>query len=278
MTELETNLAGRQGSLARRGGPTAGQVSLTGLSDGSLAWLKSYSARRSDPEHEAAALDLVGRLLGRRVVPQVLGRQPERLLLSDVSGGRPSLYTRTRAGQASPQEAFRLGHALCQLHRGHHSAPLRSLLPGAAAQQERWTQRVLGAVPEAGALLRASERVPQVLVHGNPAPSDFYVGPEELRFVDLEDAGLGDPARDLGLLLARWGLAGAELSLFNPFLRAYSPLSSELSCRAARYVGLGLCLDAPEERGELRDLGARLLQAAGTPLDVAMRTACYLRG
>lgn len=246
---------------------------------GARAWLKRYAPYPQDAAHEAAALALVARLLSRRVVPQVLELDAAggRLLLSDVSGGRASLAHRTRARAADPVDAFALGHALHQLHQDTQRVPLRALLPGAAGRRRRWAQQVVGRVPESVELLHSAEQVAPVLVHGNPRPEDFFCQGGDVQLVDLEDAGPGDPAQDLGLLLGRWCLAGADLTLLLATLRAYGTLDRGLSCRACRYVGLGLCLDTLPGRRDLGELGLRLLGSRTTTVEVGLRACCALR-
>lgn len=250
------------------------------LADGGVAWLKDHEGGRAEAGHEHAALSAVGRLLGRRVVPSVLHHDTARgrLLLSDVSRGQRSVLERTVARQVSPTDAFRLGHALGQLHRAGEEAPLRSLLPDGAAQASRWRSRIEAAVPEAAGLLRESERFNAALIHGDPSPDDFYVAEHDLRFVDLEQAGAGDPARDLGLLLARWLQSGADMDLIAPFLRAYPDNDAALLNRAARYAGLAVVLSErqkPAADADRLDLGRRLIETTTTPITSALRAFSY---
>jgi aminoglycoside phosphotransferase (APT) family kinase protein len=214
-----------------------------------IAYVKAYA--RPEAERHARVLDTAREhplTRGRVRVPAVLGRsEPYRMLWLEAIEGRQLGELR---GTELTQGLEWFGAALATLH----GLPAAGLAPFARLELPRLrvAAEVIGrARPElAGMAARLAEhlaatRPPEgeaVHLHGDVHPRNVLVDQGRLALIDLDQAGAGQPAADLGSVLARIG-QDLELGLLDPagaaetggrFLRAYAavrPLPGRASLR-----------------------------------------------
>ena len=214
-----------------------------------IAYVKAYA--QPEAERHARVLDTVRQhplTRGRVRVPAVLGRSDaHRMLWLEAIEGR-QLGELRGAELAQGLESF--GAALATVH----GLPATGLAPFARLEVPRLrvAAEVIGrARPElAGMAARLAEhlaatRPPDgepVLLHGDVHPRNVLVDQGRLALIDLDQAGAGQPAADLGSVLARIG-QDLELGLLDPaaaygaggrFLHAYAavrPLPGRASLR-----------------------------------------------
>jgi aminoglycoside phosphotransferase (APT) family kinase protein len=164
---------------------------------------------------EAAVLPLLGR--AGVSVPRVFAASGEVLALEWVAGR--TLFARRAVAAPCPDAA--LGLALARVHAADPSPlPLREAL-GDFGARIVWTSPEIYAALSPGALrlfshvqrdLLATQRLAwlfeqerqsvQRLVHGDLRHANVLVSRGRPMLLDWEFAGLGDPARDLGMLIA----------------------------------------------------------------------------
>lgn len=137
------------------------------------------------------------------------------------------------SAEHTPEVFHRIGAKLAALHRSHADLPilkpvrppaalkdLAVLLPDLAPQIRRlWN------------LLDQSLRDgPSVPCHGDFSADQVMVA-DDIAFVDWDEAGMGDPARDLGSFLARLDHDGAPGH--HAFLQGYGPLPAGVAAHHA---------------------------------------------
>lgn len=169
-------------------------------------------------ELEAEALAALHAALGGEVrVPRVLRHAPGALALEWLDGR--TLYEHRRRRGLAPVDRD-VGAALARIHHGARNA-LERLAIGDFGERLVWTSPELYASlgPAGLQLFHRVQRAPRVVerlvwlletetretaafVHGDLRQPNVLVTRRGVAFVDWEQSGLGDPARDLGMLLA----------------------------------------------------------------------------
>ena len=174
------------------------------------------AAVRDDPgvAHERVVLGL---LQGLSPVPRVVHSTKGMLALQWIEGR--TLWNVRRARRQDPSAA--IGEALARVQLGGRAAVAAFTVRGDLCERMLWTSPALYASlgPASLALFRQVQANPQViasltallegetaeralLVHGDLRQPNIMVHGKKITFVDWELCGLGDPARDLGSLLA----------------------------------------------------------------------------
>lgn len=168
---------------------------------------------------EAQALLALHDVVGESVVlPRVARRGPGALALDWLAG--PTLYTHRRRAGARPVDAA-IGAALARVHHGAKGVLPGRLVVGDLGQRLVWTspelyaslgpaglalvqrvQRDAAAAARLVWLLETETRATSVFVHGDLRQPNVLLTRRGVAFLDWEQSGLGDPARDLGMLLA----------------------------------------------------------------------------
>jgi hypothetical protein len=201
------------------------------------AYLKLYAPGSVDVGMLAARYEHVGASIA---APIPIARRDHVLVLTPMPG---------RHSPADPATAARLGTAIARLHE---VTP-----PGGTPPFERLGRRRLDGAVDAIAAARPDvadalhelrrrlgawrPRDPAVLLHGDCHPKNLLVG-TEVALIDLDQAGLGPAAADIGSYLARLRLAtvvgrqtpAAEAAMATVFLAGYDavrPQPSEGSLR-----------------------------------------------
>jgi aminoglycoside phosphotransferase (APT) family kinase protein len=155
----------------------------------------------------AAALAGHPRLRAPRAIAH--SRDHDLLLLEAMPGERwDHLGPEDRATAVA-----RLGHAIAVLHgvdpRGLGTRPFGRLRPDRVARScDLVAQALPGFAPRVTAIAAALAARPErrdrpVLLHGDCHPKNALATPEGLALIDLDQAGVGQPAADVGSLLAR---------------------------------------------------------------------------
>lgn len=182
--------------------------------------LAKIAATRDDPwsAREVGILSTLGGGGPGFVTPVVLARAPGRLALSWMAGQTTYVRRRHDRSLGATDDAL-IGCALAHLHarREVTSTPVTGELierllwttPADYAAMSPATVSLWSLVQHRAtaertlAKLLAVERAsPAVLCHGDLRQSNVFVARRRVGFVDLELAGLGDPARDLGMWIA----------------------------------------------------------------------------
>jgi len=125
------------------------------------------------------------------------------------------------------------------------AAALLALLP----QEDRRITRLADRLCRLSALLLSGERK---TVHGDFHAGQVLTGPGGTALLDLDRAGRGDPALDLGGFLAHWHLAGGAEGAAERVLEAYARRSGRTlgdgAVAAATAIGLFLRASEPLRR------------------------------
>jgi Phosphotransferase enzyme family len=195
--------------------------------------------------------------------------RPEDALVTPAVRGRPAA-----AGEAHLEAA---GALLRVIHRGVAPPEPAATLAGEIEAVERAAEHVDALVPAVGAALRrtlaaareAGERTgPQssVLAHGDFKLDHLLWDGGAVTVIDLDRARPGEPALDLGKMLAdlRWRRVGADPAGDGPrdrLLRGYGPAGADGHVRARLYEAVFL-LKAAARRAPLLDPGWEQLVAA----------------
>lgn len=135
------------------------------------------------------------------------------------------------------------GAAIAQVHSSPAEPPVDAGWPveelatdsdGAAAAIGRiapWLHdRAAALVEQLSPRLSSAGRTPSVLVHGDLSPDQVVVADptsDEIRLIDLDRTGYGDPMRDLG----SWAAAcrrDQQLELLDPFISSYTATAGDL--------------------------------------------------
>jgi Ser/Thr protein kinase RdoA (MazF antagonist) len=114
--------------------------------------------------------------------------------------------------------------------------------------------------------------------HGDPEPDNLVVDGETATFVDLDDAGRGDPVEDLAFALRGWTPPGGSPDLGAPvvaaFLHGYGGIDHDRLAEAARTVQRRTLASYQEHLTSPADpdwpewaqrLHATIVRRAGTP-------------
>ncbi len=185
-----------------------------------VAYVKAYAPGTVEIDRLAARYDLVSRWFARRpglASPEVLGTAPGVLALQALDG-RPWAADGAGAGT----HLHRLGQAIAHLHELPVAATaglcstfgrLRADRVGTSAELVARARPdvagAIGAVARRLAVRPAASEI--VLLHGDCHPGNMLLGsgpdPLPVGLIDLDQAGLGQPACDVGSLLATIQLA-----------------------------------------------------------------------
>jgi hypothetical protein len=195
-----------------------------------------------------------------RAAQPLLHRSADALVTPAVPG---------RAAGAENADLGAVGSLLHVIHRGVPPTGPAATLAGEIDAVERAAQHVDALLPEAGSALRrtlaavreAGDRTgPQTatLVHGDFKLDHLLCGGGTITVIDLDRARLGEPALDLGKMLAdlRWrrvgaGAAGGRHSR-DRFLGGYGPIGTHGQARVGLYEAVFL-LKAAARRAPLLD-------------------------
>lgn len=129
------------------------------------------------------------------------------------------------------------------------------------------------------AFMAESLKIQKVLLHGDIAPKNILVWPRGHLFIDFEESGYGDPALDVGYLLAHLYIhsvldhgrhwSGIIERLLTAYTRAFKSSDNRLLARINKYVGIFLISrldsEAPANyipgqcRDEVRSMAERLI-------------------
>lgn len=190
---------------------------------------------------ERAALELLGSILPRGVVPAVLWSDEENYLFAMSCAPDDSVVWKERllAGEADPAIAERAGRVLGTMHADtiNHPRLAGRLSDTVIFDQLRidpFYRTIVKVHPDLGLpiddLIKAMPAAPEhTFVHGDFSPKNILVHHDGLTLVDFETAHAGDPAFDLGfflshLLLKAFRAAPSEtpyLALLDAFWHAY---------------------------------------------------------
>jgi aminoglycoside phosphotransferase (APT) family kinase protein len=219
----------------------------------SSAYLKLYAPRSVDVE-----------LLGRRyehvaahlAAPTPIARRHDVLVLTAVAG-RPS--------PADPATAARLGAAIARLHE---VAPPVGTPPFARLGRRRLDGAVAAVVtarPDVAAALHELRRRldvrhtagSAVLLHGDCHPKNLLVDGAAVALIDLDQAGIGPAAADIGSYLARLRLATVvgrqtreeEVAMATAFLAGYDAVRPQPGEDALRWHTAAALLAEQSLRG-----------------------------
>lgn len=181
-----------------------------------VAFIKAYAPGTVDVDRLAARYDLVSRWFARRpglATPEVLGSAPDVLALQALAG-RPW----AAAGDgASGHHLHRLGQAIAHLHELPVAATAGLCSTFSRLRADRIVtsaELVARARPDVAEAVtavarRLAIRPPAseiVLLHGDCHPGNAVLGagpaPLPIGLIDLDQAGLGQPACDVASLLA----------------------------------------------------------------------------
>lgn len=150
--------------------------------------------------------------------PVVLDGAPGRFLVSWLDGST-AYVRRRRAPRVAVDDDARIGRALAHFHAGPPGAS-KERCSGELIERLLWTtpEDYAGLGPASLSLWRlvqshrpaqkrlgtllTLDRTMTALCHGDCRQANVFVHRERVGFVDLELAGLGDPARDLGMWIA----------------------------------------------------------------------------
>lgn len=182
--------------------------------------LAKIAASRDDPwsAREVALLSTLGGGGPGFHTPSVLARAPGRIALSWVAGETTYMRRRRRRSLGVADDAL-VGRALAHLHAS--GAVTTTAVTGELIERLLWTtpadyasmspatlslwslvQHRRTAERTLSRLLETERSSPAVLCHGDLRQANVFVAKGRVGFVDLELAGLGDPARDLGMWIA----------------------------------------------------------------------------
>jgi aminoglycoside phosphotransferase len=218
-------------------------------SDGSgTAFAKHYAQGERDVSMLAARYTHVARACGGPSVPRPLGWSPDHaVLVLDAAPGRQ--WADIEPAEASSVSSS-MGRAIAALHGVRAPAGTPPFERLGAGRVRRSAQVLVAARPDVASTVRdlawrlAARRVggPPVLVHGDCHPKNAIVDGERLTLIDLDQAGCGAAAADIGSLLARVRTgdiiatagAAAGASVVDAFLAGYAsqrPLPPDESLR-----------------------------------------------
>lgn len=194
-------------------------------------YAKAYAPGTVDVADRAARYTRIAAALGRDAIasPRALGCWPHRhvLLLEPMPGVRWG----DLATAALPAALSRLGRAIATLHR---TTPVRGLGRFGRLGVDRVVhsaQLVALARPDvAGRVTALADRLAAaprrggdepVTLHGDCHPKNALVDGDAVALIDLDQAGVGPAAADLGSLLARLRQDGDTGELAAAFLAGY---------------------------------------------------------
>lgn len=239
-----------------------------GPADQTLAFVKCYAPNTLDVAQLAARYDLIASRL-RTADPTL--RSPRALARS---GDRGMLLLEPMPGQSwldvDPSGAVdalrRLGRAIAVVHTTPLDGTARGLrrfgrldIPRVTRAGELISQARPDLAAAAGGLAdRLASEPPepqeQVLLHGDCHPGNVLVADDRLALIDLDQAGTGPAAADIGSLLARltYGAVMGERDaattgvMANAFLEGYSQVRALPDEKTMRWYGAAALLG---ERG-----------------------------
>jgi aminoglycoside phosphotransferase (APT) family kinase protein len=196
-----------------------------------LGYAKAYAPGTVDVVERADRYDRIAAVLtaGGIAAPTALGRDPDRTLL--LLQPMPGVEWGQLAGSELAGAMTRLGTAIATLHaaapaapglprfarldvrRVVHSAHLVALArPDLSAHALRLADRLADGPPPGG---------PTVALHGDCHPRNALVDGDAIALIDLDQAGVGPAAADLGSLIARLHADGDTGPLRQAFLAGY---------------------------------------------------------
>jgi hypothetical protein len=237
------------GELAEYSPERAATFRLADAAGMAVGYAKAYApgtvdvVERSGRYARIAAVLAAGGAAGGFAAPVPLGRSEARTVL--VLQPMPGLEWGRLAGPALAAAMGRLGSAIATLHaagrqaaaglprfgrldvrRVVHSAHLVAVArPDVSAAAVRLADRLADGPPPGG---------PQVALHGDCHPRNALLAGDSIALIDLDQAGVGPAAADLGSLIARLhadGDTGAMRSAFLSGYQAVRPLPPERSLR-----------------------------------------------
>jgi hypothetical protein len=199
---------------------------------------------------------------------------------ASVRAPRPELWrsedalvtpaVRGRAAAVEEVDLEAAGSLLRVIHRGVAPPEPAATLAGEIEAVERAAQHIDALLPSVGAALRRTlaavrergERTGEqraVLLHGDFKLDHLLWDGEAVTVIDLDRARPGEPALDLGKLLAdlRWRRAGASRIGDGPrdsLLRGYGPVGAHARARVSLYEAVFL-LKAAARRARLLEAG-----------------------
>ncbi|HEY3216866.1 MAG TPA: ABC transporter transmembrane domain-containing protein [Candidatus Eisenbacteria bacterium] len=185
----------------------------TGASQGAV-YGRAYHGRQGERAHRvlSALWDSVPRRAGRFQVPRPLGFDPTtQVVWQEALEGRP-LGKQPDLERRLPEMAATLGGSLAALHEARLELPSKATL-GTLGEELVAARGLVGETyPEhaercralAGALLasRPDSSGPRACVHGSLKLGHLFSTERGLAFIDLDGAGAGDAAYDLGCWIA----------------------------------------------------------------------------
>jgi aminoglycoside phosphotransferase len=196
-----------------------------------LGYAKAYAAGTVDVVERADRYGRIAAVLAARGIaaPAALGRNPDRTLL--LLQPMPGVEWGGLAGSELAGAMTRLGVAIGTLHgaraaaaglprfarldvrRVVHSAHLVALArPELAAHAVRLADRLADGPPPGG---------PPVALHGDCHPRNALADGAAIALIDLDQAGVGPAAADIGSLIARLTADGDTGPLRQAFLAGY---------------------------------------------------------
>jgi 5-methylthioribose kinase len=214
--------------------------------------------------YEALTLQKFKNLLGRGVVPDVIFYDDDKhvLVLSDIRQKGVLLIDEFEKGRVHPQTAPRFGALLGMLH-GKSFGTTDTIRP---PDDEIWMKDFIYDFKTSGAakfaesevkeLIEESESVTKCFLGVDFADKNIFVDGSEVRFCDFEGVFRGDPAFDVGHVLAHYLLQAennplllSEVSkFFHQFMKHYRVQMETLNVpceyltgvdqRSARYIGV----------------------------------------
>ncbi|MBL8916681.1 MAG: phosphotransferase [Archangium sp.] len=196
--------------------PSRNPTCIARTRDGERVFIKS--AVTGDPGVDVERAALSSLLEVRAPVPRVLISEPGLLAIEWIEG-RTLFELRRRPGRGFPVDRA-IGRALARVQRAG-ARSLSQRVPGDFASRAVWTTpeayasaspAVLGlirrvqsdgaAVKRLAWLLQNEAHVDRGAVHGDCRQPNVLVRGKSVTFIDWEASGLGDPARDIGMLMA----------------------------------------------------------------------------
>ena len=172
------------------------------------AYVKQYAGAERDVDALAARYDHVARALGDSGVPRPIGWSSRRGVLALEAA--PGVRWADLAPAAAPTPAL-IGRAIAAFHGVPAPAGTPSFGRLGPRRVERSAEVLATARPDLAPAARDLARRlaitrlegPPVMVHGDCHPKNAIVDGDRLTLIDLDQAGRGAAAADIGSLLAR---------------------------------------------------------------------------
>ena len=175
----------------------------------------------------------------------------------------------TSAENAGPEIFSRIGATLAALHQGQAGLPLSTQVapPAALADLERLLPELTNRIRRIRtglALALSVDNCLRVPCHGDFSADQVMVAPDgRLTIIDWDEAGLANPATDLGSFLARLdhdSLIGVQTqNIAEAFIRGYGPQPAGVAAHHAAALAALATEGFRTRRADWPDLACRLL-------------------